>query len=261
MHTHQGLKALFLQVCDDRKPERRGWGEAAGTCRGTDPPVRAAGAAGALSAHGDRICCLRDVYLQPEAGGDREQPWCCLPLPGTRLLSRAQLPGASAAPGVTVLHPRGQGKIRSFIFNSYLWVPAAGRKASGTESAAPSAELPVTGSSRGAGHPTHAGEAYSTVTLGRGGLRSPGTHGCLHCPRRTHHENLKCYEREGGDHGPTSHPSSRPGDGTADPLRQILPLPGLIRVLLHSAGRGKASTVLPPALPTPCSLVAGDTNT
>lgn len=45
---------------------------------------------------------------------------------------RAQLPGMTAAPGVTASPSHlGQVKIRGLTLDSYIWVPAAGRKASG----------------------------------------------------------------------------------------------------------------------------------
>lgn len=127
-HTHQGLKASFLEVCDDRKPEHGvGMKPQAPAGVQTLPPglqglrepsvhIETGSAASLMS-----ICSLRLGVTVTESS-------LVLPPP-----ARDTAPFQSPAPGVTVLHCGGQGKIRSFIFDSYLWVPAAGRRASGTE--------------------------------------------------------------------------------------------------------------------------------
>lgn len=60
---------------------------------------------------------------------------------------RAQLPGVTAAPGVTASPSHlGQVKIRGLILDSYIWVPAAGRKASGTDNRANTIKLVIASS-------------------------------------------------------------------------------------------------------------------
>lgn len=152
----------------------------------------------------------------------RGVPKCLPPAPGWdaapfQMQPRAQLPGATAAPGVTASPSHvGQVKIRSLILDSYIWIPAGGRKASGTDrvnttefvitSSEPAP--PSEGSLGGADHRSHGKSAQMEGSLFNCDFRQRraafpqslvGEYlqpplGAYAYAWRTYQENLKCHD-------------------------------------------------------------------